>query len=217
MFQSRRKTLFYRKAYALFTRHDYLSIKTIMKKIISILLLFLPVYAFAHGSHGSGFMAGFTHPILGTDHNVALIGAGFLGYLLNQKQWYLFPLAFILLMAIGGFLGIGQEATLGIEKFIAFSVAFIGVAIGLRLSLGKAIGLGVLALFGFAHGFAHGAEMPEDTTALQYISGFVLGAALLGVVGWGIANVIHRQENKERWITFFGGILAGAGLLLLLP
>jgi len=198
-------------------RSDYLSFKySFMKKYLSLLLLLLPTIAFAHGVHGSGFMAGFTHPIFGIDHNVVLLGAGFLGYLLNQKQWYLYPLAFILLMAIGGFLGIGQEATVAIEKFIAFSAVLIGLAIGFRFQFNLLIGLGMMTLFGFAHGFAHGAEMPEDTTAFQYISGFVIGAALLALIGWGIGQLIHRQSNTQRWVTFLGGILAGAGLIFLI-
>jgi len=187
-----------------------------MKKYLSFLFLLLPTLVFAHGAHGSGFMAGFTHPILGIDHNVVLLGTGLLGYLLNQKQWYLYPLAFILLMAIGGYLGIGQEATLAIEKFIAFSAVFTGLAIGFRFQFNNLVGLGLMGLFGFAHGFAHGAEMPEDTTAVQYISGFVIGAILLAIIGWGIGNVVNRQSNTQRLFTFLGGLLAGAGLIFLI-
>ena len=58
--------------------------------------------------------------------------------------------------------------------------------------------------------------MPEDTTAVQYISGFVVGAILLAVIGWGIANLVNRQSNTQRLITFLGGILAGAGLIFLI-
>lgn len=187
-----------------------------MKKKLSFLLLFLPLSLFAHGAHGSGFMAGFTHPILGVDHNIALVGTGILGYLLNQKQWYLYPLAFITLMAIGGFLGIGQTATLGIEKFIAFSVLAIGLMIGWPLSFGKIATLIILALFGFTHGYAHGAEMPADTTALKYISGFVVGASLLTILGWSIHLFVQKQTNTDRLITLIGGALMGAGLLMLL-
>ena len=187
-----------------------------MKKYLSLLLLFLPIYAFAHGSHGSGFMAGFTHPILGIDHNIALLGTGILGYWQNRKQWYLYPLAFILLMAIGGFLGIGQEATVAIEKFIAFSVIAIGSIIGLQLSFGQTITLLLLSVFGFAHGYAHGAEMPSETTAFQYISGFVIGAALLTVIGWGLSLFLQKRPNSQQLFTLVGGMLMGAGLLLII-
>lgn len=187
-----------------------------MKRYLSFLILFLPVYAFAHGSHGSGFMAGFTHPIFGIDHNLALVGAGFLGFVLNPKKWYLYPLSFILLMAIGGFLGIGREATTLIEKFIAFSVIFIGIAIAFRFLKNSIIAFGALALFGLAHGFAHGAEMPEDTTALQYISGYIIGAILLAIIGSILAMLGNRRTNEVQLVRFMGGLLAGAGLFLFL-
>jgi len=44
-----------------------------MKKTFAFLIMLLPLSLFAHGGHGSGFMAGFTHPIFGLDHNIALI------------------------------------------------------------------------------------------------------------------------------------------------
>jgi len=187
-----------------------------MKKSVVLLLVLFPVYAFAHGSHGSGFMAGFTHPILGIDHNIALLGTGILGYLQNQRQWYRYPLAFILLMAVGGFLGIGQEATVAIEKFIAFSVIALGLIIGLQLSFGQAVTLLILAVFGFTHGFAHGAEMPANTTALQYISGFVIGATLLAAIGWGFSLLLQQRPTPKQLFTLVGGTLIGAGLMLLL-
>lgn len=187
-----------------------------MKKTIALFLLFLPISLWAHGGHGSGFMAGFTHPIFGIDHNIALLGTGILGYLLDQKRWYIYPLVFIGLMVIGGFVGIGKEATLLIEKFIALSVVLIGLVIGLRLNLGK---LGIpllLASFGFAHGFAHGAEMPEDTTTFQYISGFAIGAILLAVIGWLLSLFANNQNSSDRLYTLLGGVILGAGLMLLL-
>ena len=187
-----------------------------MKKTIAFLLLLMPISLFAHGGHGSGFMAGFTHPIFGIDHNVALIGTGILGYLLDQKRWYFYPLAFIGLMVVGGFLGIGKEATTLIEKIIAASVVVIGLIIGLRLNFGKAIIALLLAAFGFTHGFAHGAEMPADTTAFQYISCFAVGAILLGAIGWLLSLLATNQNNSERLHTLLGGILMGAGIILLI-
>jgi len=43
-----------------------------MKKKLTTTAIFslLPMLVFCHGSHGSGVMAGFTHPIFGWDHNL---------------------------------------------------------------------------------------------------------------------------------------------------
>jgi len=187
-----------------------------MKKWIVFLLTIAPLSLFAHGGHGSGFMAGFTHPIFGIDHNVALLGTGILGYLLDQKRWYLYPLAFIVLMVIGGFLGIGKEASFALEKFIASSVVVIGLLIGFRWNIGRIAIPILLALFGLAHGYAHGAEMPADTTAFQYVSGFAVGAILLAVIGWLLGLLVGNQNNEEQLNTLLGGVLVGAGLMMLL-
>ena len=46
----------------------------IFPKLITLTFsIFVPTMLLAHGSHGSGVMAGFTHPILGVDHNVAIL------------------------------------------------------------------------------------------------------------------------------------------------
>jgi len=187
-----------------------------MKKTFAFLIMLLPLSLFAHGGHGSGFMAGFTHPIFGLDHNIALIGTGILGYLLDQKRWYFYPAAFIGLMVIGGYLGIGKEATILIEKIIAASVIVIGLIIGLRLNFGRIIIALMFAAFGFTHGFAHGAEMPADTTAFQYISGFAIGAILLAIIGCLLSFLATSQNSHERLHTLLGGILIGAGIVLLI-
>ena len=176
-------------------------------------LFFLPTIIFAHGSHGSGIMAGFTHPILGVDHNVAILGTGILGYLLDSEKWYLSPIAFIIAMVIGGFFGIENEATLFIEKTIAFSVLSIGFIIAFREKLNLMLILTLLAVFGAFHGYAHGAEMPETNTVFKYIPGYTLGAILLVVIGFGIG----KMSSGDKAIHMIAGILIGCGIMMLLP
>jgi len=176
----------------------------------------LPFTLLAHGSHGSGIMAGFTHPIFGLDHAIAILGTGFLGYLLKDTKWYLVFLPFIIAMIIGGFLGINQDATLVIEKVIALSVLIIGLFSLFYKQINIIVILISLAIFGFFHGFAHGAEMPATTTSLQYISGYSLGALLMNVIGMLIGRGIASQNNLERNFYFVSGILAGCGIMILL-
>ena len=92
----------------------------------------------------------------------------------------------------------------------------LGLIIGLRLSLGQVITILLLAIFGFTHGYAHGAEMPSDTTAFQYISGFVIGAALLALIGWSLSSLLQQRPQPQQLFTLVGGILVGAGLMLFL-
>ena len=181
----------------------------------SILMLF-PIFLLAHGSHGNGIMAGFTHPIFGIDHLVAIFGTGLLGYLINPSKWYLQLMTFVLLMILGGVLGINKEATFIIEKIIAFSVFFIGILIAFGIELNLVVSLIILGVFGFVHGYAHGAEMEPTNTALKYISGYSLGTILVGVVGMYVGKMLGSKNQEEKYISILGGVICGCGIMMLL-
>jgi len=183
---------------------------------VVILALILPQFAIAHGAHGNGFIAGFTHPIFGLDHAFTIFGIGVLSYYLDPKKWYLYPLAFIAPMVIGGLLGIGQLGSVIVEKFISASVVLTGLSIALLKQKSHPMIFVILAIFGALHGFAHGTEIPEETTALQYVSGFFVGAAVLSVVGLVLSRVIDETVNSLRYYVLIGGMIAGAGCMILL-
>ena len=69
----------------------------------------------------------------------------------------------------------------------------------------------LVAIFGAFHGFAHGAEMPESTTAVKYVSGFVVGATLISLLGWFIGLSI----KKENYFLIIAGAMMGSCLILL--
>ncbi|HEX9395892.1 MAG TPA: HupE/UreJ family protein, partial [Burkholderiales bacterium] len=63
--------------------------------------------AMAHVGHGGGgdggFLDGFLHPVTGLDHLMAMVGVGLWGAQLGAPAIWLLPVAFPLIMAIGGF------------------------------------------------------------------------------------------------------------------
>ena len=120
-------------------------------------------------------------------------------------------------MVVGGFLGIGNEATLVIEKVIAFSVLSIGLLIIFKNRLNIGIILGLLVVFGFFHGYAHGAEMPETNTVYKYIPGYTMGAALIALLGAFIGKRVTASKEVSSYTYVIGGILIGCGVMLLLP
>ncbi len=184
-------------------------------KILStIFLIGLPSILLAHGSHGNGVMAGFTHPIFGFDHMFAILGAGILSYLSDSKKWHLYLLGFLIPMIIGGLLGIGNEATFTIEKIIALSVFIIGALIASRVEINVLVGVVMLGIFGFFHGYAHGAEMSTDNTALKYVSGYALGTILVGSIGMLIGMGLKKVNSKV--ILVVGLILMALGIHFLL-
>ena len=85
------------------------------RSTILFLIMLVPNLIFVHGIHGSGFVVGFTHPFLGIDNLVTILGVSTLSTLKLEKRWHILPLAFILLIAIIGIIGIvgiGNEANI---------------------------------------------------------------------------------------------------------
>ena len=189
----------------------------ISRLIMLSFILFTPLLTYAHGGHGSGIVSGFTHPIFGVDHLVAILGAGFMGYVINPSRWYIPLLAFVSLMIVGGLLGIGNEATFTIEKIIALSVFVIGILLAFDIKIKLVLAIIILGIFGFFHGYAHGAEMSPTNTALKYISGYTLGTLLAGTIGMLLSRWLHSDSNKKEYLRIVGGVICGCGIMMLLP
>ena len=77
-----------------------------LASIIVILFAFWPVSVFAHTQKGeaAGFLTGFRHPISGMDHVLAMVAVGLWGAQLGAPAVWLLPVAFPLVMAMGGML-----------------------------------------------------------------------------------------------------------------
>ncbi len=187
-----------------------------MKHVITLLCSIIPLSLLAHGSDETGFMAGFTHPIFGLDHSLAIIGISFYGLLVDSKKWVVYPTVFILFLILGGTIGIGTSGSMMTEKLIAASVLLIGMTISFSIHTKTALSLLLIAIFGFIHGCAHGAEIPENTTAFQYISGYSFGAMLLSVIGYGIFQLAYKRQKFSTSRIFIGGLICGSGLVFLL-
>lgn len=74
-----------------------------------ILLIFLCTQvAFAHPVKGEavGFLSGFLHPISGLDHVLAMVAVGVWGAQLGAPAIWVLPVAFPMVMAMGGMLGL---------------------------------------------------------------------------------------------------------------
>ena len=71
-----------------------------------------------------------------------------------------------------------------------------------------------MIIFGAFHGYAHGAEMDPANTALKYVSGYSLGAFLMGAVGMLVARGLSLLEN-EMVLSIAGAIIAALGVMIL--
>ena len=96
-----------------------------------------------------------------------------------------------------------------IEPTILASVIVLGAAIAFALRPPLALACAAIALFGLAHGYAHGLEGPA-LGGLAYALGFVVAtAALHGPAGLALATA-GRPASPAR----VGGLTCAAGLAL---
>jgi urease accessory protein len=180
---------------------------------VAALLAFAATSAQAHTSIGvaGGFGHGFAHPIGGLDHVLAMIAAGLFAARLGGRALVLVPLSFIATMIVGGAVGMAGSGLPLVEIGIGLSVVVLGLcaASGYRMPVSAAMALaGVFALF---HGHAHGAEMPESLSGLEYAAGFVRATSLLLATGIAIGLAPRRLGEA------FGGPvprMIGSGIAL---
>jgi len=183
------------------------------------LLIAMPVAALAHTGHGDagGFTHGFTHPLGGLDHVLAMVAVGLFAAHLGARALWLVPATFVAAMALGGALGMAGVALPFVETAIALSVVVFGLAVALRMSVPV---LGAMALVGFFaifHGHAHGAEMPVDASGARYAAGFLAATALLHCAGILLGLTIARLGAfaGRRAVQVAGGAMALAGVAIL--
>ena len=174
--------------------------------------------ALAHPGHDGheltwDFGSGFTHPLFGVDHLLAMLAVGLWAAQLGGRARWLVPAAFVTVMALGAALGRSGIAIPGLEQTIAASVLVFGLLLATATRL-PVMGSAVLvSLFAMFHGFAHGAEMPATSGALTYGAGFVLATVLIHAAGVGLGLLSHRASEKITRAV--GWAIAGGGVLLL--
>ena len=179
--------------------------------IIAVLLALCVQPAFAHPQKGEavGFLTGFRHPISGLDHVLAMVAVGLWGAQLGAPAIWLLPVAFPMVMAMGGMLGLMGVALPGIEYGIAASAILLGAAVMFEARPPLAVAAALVSVFAIFHGHAHGTELPTGQDALLYSMGFVMATGCLHAAGIGIGTV-HRW-SWGRFLLRAGGAGIAAG------
>jgi urease accessory protein len=159
--------------------------------------------ALAHvgaGSHDS-FAQGVSHPFTGFDHLLAMVAVGFIAARAGKRAMLLLPLAFMVMMAVGGLVGF-QGATLPlVESGIAASVVVLGLLIALNVQMPTTAAVTLVGGFAILHGNAHGAEMPVGSIPAFYALGFLAATALLHGVGLALGMVLKLFSGTSHPIT----------------
>lgn len=174
--------------------------------------------AFAHLNpleHGS-FAAGFSHPLFGTDHILAMVAVGLWAALLGGRALWMVPAAFVGTM-IAGFVAALAGAPLPfVEPAILASVVVIGLLAAVALDVRVGVAMAMVGFFAFFHGHAHGGEIGE-AGAGAYAAGFALATALLHAAGvaLGLGLGVSLGGRTGRMLTRITATVTALGGLWL--
>lgn len=175
--------------------------------------------AFAHlnpAEHGS-FAAGFTHPLSGTDHILAMVAVGLWAAMLGGRALFAVPAAFVGVMLLGFVAALAGLPVPFVEPAILASVVVIGLLVALALPVSAVAGAMIVGFFAFFHGHAHGGEI-GGAVFLSYGAGFALATILLHAAGIGVglaAGRLMTGQNGRLALRIAGGATAFGGLMLM--
>lgn len=170
--------------------------------------------AFAHLDpleHGS-LAAGFSHPLFGLDHVLAMVAVGLWAAMQGGRAIWLVPAAFVGTMALGFAAAMAGMPLPFVEPVILASVIFVGIAIALALPVPAAAIAAMVGFFAFFHGHAHGGELGA-AGAWQFALGFIAATAVLHAVGIGLGLAPARFGGRV--LTRIAGAATALGGLWL--
>jgi len=187
--------------------------------VVGVLIaLVLSETALAHEEveGGVGFLTGLLHPALGFDHLLAMLCVGILSVQIGGNAIWHVPATFVLIMIVGGFLGMRGIEIPMVEAGIAISVIVLGMALAAEKLIPEWVAVISVAIFGTFHGHAHGTEMPLIANPWLYGLGFVIGTALIHLIGVFIGFGFRRLHRAPGLLRTSGIGIAGIGCYFLL-
>ncbi|MEB3357742.1 MAG: HupE/UreJ family protein [Synechococcales bacterium] len=191
--------------------------------LFALLPLALPAYAH-HPTGGrlpanafEGFLSGLGHPVIGFDHLLFVVAAGFAGSLLGRGV--VIPMVFVLASLLGT--GIHLLAfNLPVPEFmISASVLLFGMILaqGKQTHLLVIAGLGAIA--GVFHGYAYGESIvgAEMSPLVAYLLGFTTIQLAISLVAWRVGRFWLKRSITQGLLNLrmVGCVIGGAGAALL--
>lgn len=184
--------------------------------LLTLLLFINPSTASAHAEGGlaGGFTSGFTHPLVGLDHIVAMVAVGLWGAFLGGRAMWLLPVVFPVVMAFGGALGVMGVPVPGVERGIALSAIVLGLMVLFAAKPALWISAVIVGAFAIFHGHAHGTELPESASPITYALGFVIATGLLHLGGIAFGLLVKWPAGRVM-VRLGGAAIACIGALFL--
>jgi urease accessory protein len=120
-------------------------------------------------------------------------------------------------MIAGGVLGIAGVPLPMVETGISLSVVVLGILVASNFDAPTAVAMALVGFFALFHGHAHGTEMPQTASGLEYGAGFVVATATLHVIGIGLGLAVGRlgKVHGRRILRPAGAAMALVGVAIL--
>lgn len=176
----------------------------------------VPTMAEAHvlAGEGGGFLHGFEHPLSGLDHMLAMFCVGLWGAQMGGRSVWSLPIAFPLIMVVGGMMGIAGIPLPAVESGIALSIIVLGAAIACLWRPPEWLAVVVIGVFAIFHGYAHGAELPNAADPADYAFGFVVATGLIHLAGIAVGLGFQRLQGGQM-ARALGGLIGLGGVYFL--
>jgi len=182
--------------------------------ILLALIWASPAQAHIQKGEVGGFTSGFAHPWSGWDHILAMVAVGIWGAQLGAPAIWMLPVAFPMVMAVGGFLGLIGVPLPGTEIGIAVSALLLGLMVFREQKANLTLACILVGIFGLFHGHAHGTELPPGQSGLYYSMGFVIATGTLHGLGISL-GLIHRWPVGRTVLRTAGMVILLAGAFFL--
>lgn len=169
--------------------------------------------AFAHLDpleHGS-FAAGFSHPVFGLDHILAMVAIGLWAATLGGKAVWQVPLAFVSVMMTGFVMALSGIEVPFVEPMILASATVLGLFVAVARKLPTFGAIAIAGFFALFHGHAHGGEMGA-AGMVAYGLGFALTTVLLHAAGVGLGFLMGARNGFAARAAGIGTAMAGLWL-----
>jgi urease accessory protein len=189
------------------------TILRVSARIIPAALAFMSTRAFAHSEQGVAidFWGGFTHPIFGLDHVVAMVAVGLWGAFLGPPAIWVLPVVFPLVMALAGAYGVLGLPLHGVEIGIALSAIMLGAMVAGAVKPPLWVAAVLVGAFAVFHGYAHGVELPVGADAIAFSMGFVIATGMLHLAGIAFGAVSHWPAGRIA-VRVAGAVIVVIGL-----
>ncbi|MGL6261080.1 HupE/UreJ family protein [Vibrio sp. WXL103] len=181
-------------------------------KLLALFILLVSSPAHAHiRVMDAGFFDGIMHPVIGVDHFMAMLSVGIISARLGGKYIWSLPGCFMLAMVCGAAFAMGGVRLILIDFAIAMSVLILGIAIFTSYKPAVIIGALGTCFFGVFHGYAHGSEIPRLGNPEAFISGFLVGTALIHLGGVLLGKLAESKQGFREYLNYAGAAFAGIG------